>query len=224
MTARSAMPLDAVTYQFSERALELILRNEGLDQGGWPGGASGITIGRGYDLGYHGADEFDRDWRGRLPPPMTQLLRASIGLKGDAARERAKALRGRIHIPPAEADAVFLLRELPKTIQSTMQTFPGMEHLPLDAQGALVSLVFNRGTRMQDGDPALQERREMRAIAAAVARGELPTIAAQLRAMKRLWIGKGLDGLLRRRDEEADLVAHSQGALNASRTIVYKTN
>lgn len=224
MTARSVTPLDTVTYQFSQRALELILRNEGLDQGGWPGGASGITIGRGYDLGYQTADEFDRDWRGRLPPQMTQLLRASIGLKGDAARERAKALRGRIHIPAAEADAVFLLRELPKTIQSTMQTFPGMEHLPLDAQGALVSLVFNRGTRMQDSDPQLQERREMRAIAAAVTRGELQTIAAQLRAMKRLWIGRGLDGLLRRRDEEADLVEHSKSALNASRTIVYKAH
>lgn len=224
MSMRTVAPLDPITYQFSQRALELILRNEGLDHGGWPGGASGITIGHGYDLGYHTTAEFDRDWRGRLPAQMTQLLRASIGLKGDAARERARALRGRINIPVTDADAVFLLRELPKTIQLTMQTFPGMEHLPLDAQGALVSLVFNRGARMQDSDPQLQERRELRAIAAAVARSELQAIATQIRSMKRLWAGKGLDGLLRRRDEEADLVANASTSSNTSRTVVYKAN
>jgi GH24 family phage-related lysozyme (muramidase) len=224
MSIRTVAPLDAITYQLSERALDLILRSEGLDQGDWPGGASGITIGRGYDLGYHTAEEFDRDWRGRLPAQTTHLLRASLGLKGDAARERARVLRGRISIAAADADAVFLLRELPKTVRLTMDTFPGIERLPLDAQGALVSLVFNRGSRMQDNDPFLQERREMRAIAAAVARGELPTIARQLRSMKRLWAGKGLDGLLRRRDEESDLVEHSTTAPNASRTIIYRAH
>jgi GH24 family phage-related lysozyme (muramidase) len=224
MTVRTVTPLGAVTYHFSERALALILRNEGLDQGGWPGGASGITIGRGYDLGYHTADEFDRDWRGRLPAQMTHLLRASIGLKGDAARDRARLLRGRVSITAADADAVFLVRELPKTIRLTMDTFPGLERLPLDAQGALVSLVFNRGSRMQDNDPLLQERREMRAIAAAVTRVDLPAIARELRSMKRLWIGKGLDGLVRRRDEEAELVVNSTMSQNAFRTVVYRAN
>jgi GH24 family phage-related lysozyme (muramidase) len=54
-----------------------------------------------------------------------------------------------------------------------------------------------------DGD----RRTEMRAIRDAVAQGDLAEIANQLRVMKRLWIGKGLDGLLKRRDAEADLVA-----------------
>jgi GH24 family phage-related lysozyme (muramidase) len=31
-------------------------------------------------------------------------------------------------------------------------------------------------------------------------------IAQEIRNMKRLWVGKGLDGLLKRRDEEANLV------------------
>jgi hypothetical protein len=31
-------------------------------------------------------------------------------------------------------------------------------------------------------------------------------IAGQIVAMKRLWVGKGLDGLLTRRDEEARIV------------------
>jgi GH24 family phage-related lysozyme (muramidase) len=47
---------------------------------------------------------------------------------------------------------------------------------------------------------------EMRTIRDAVKVGDLVTIVKQLRYMKRLWIGKGLDGLLRRRDAEAALV------------------
>ena len=59
---------------------------------------------------------------------------------------------------------------------------------------------------MTDRNPSLQDRREMRAIRDAVARGDLKEIAAQLRSMKRLWEGKGMGGLLKRRDAEADLV------------------
>jgi GH24 family phage-related lysozyme (muramidase) len=49
-------------------------------------------------------------------------------------------------------------------------------------------------------------RKEMRAVRDAVANQDLQEIADQIRAMKRLWEGKGLDGLLKRRDAEADLV------------------
>jgi GH24 family phage-related lysozyme (muramidase) len=49
-------------------------------------------------------------------------------------------------------------------------------------------------------------RAEMRAVRDAVAVQDLAEIAAQLRAMKRLWEGQGLDGLLRRREAEAQLV------------------
>jgi hypothetical protein len=32
----------------------------------WPGYASGITIGCGYDLGHHHAQQFESDWAERL--------------------------------------------------------------------------------------------------------------------------------------------------------------
>ena len=85
------------------------------------------------------------------------------------------------------------------------QAFPEFEKLPLDVQGALVSLVYNRGTSMVDDSPE-DRRREMRAIRDAVAESDLQEIADELRVMKRLWVGKGLDGLLKRRDAEAELV------------------
>jgi GH24 family phage-related lysozyme (muramidase) len=58
---------------------------------------------------------------------------------------------------------------------------------------------------MIDNSPD-DRRREMRAIRDAVARGDLAEIAAELRSMKRLWQGRGLGGLVARREEEAQLV------------------
>jgi GH24 family phage-related lysozyme (muramidase) len=82
----------------------------------------------------------------------------------------------------------------------------------LDAQGALISLVYNRGTSMFD-KPGEDRRKEMRAIRDAVAVGDLQEIANQLRSMERLWEGKGLDGLIKRREDEAALVESSIGAI-----------
>jgi len=210
---------------FSRKALDLILRNEGLDEGGWPGGHSGVTIGRGYDLGYNTKEEFAKDWGGLLTPEMMEILSACCGFTGDDARKLTAQLRGKIIIPRDAADKVFFSTSIPKFVAQTKAAFPGVETLPDDAQGALVSLVFNRGVRMKDLMPSMKERLEMRRIRAAVGdyaagvRGEpwvnppIPTlyftlifIAKQLRSMKRLWEGKKLDGLVARREEEAQLV------------------
>jgi GH24 family phage-related lysozyme (muramidase) len=78
-----------------------------------------------------------------------------------------------------------------------MDVYPGV------VQGALLSLVFNRGTSLQGG-----RREEMRKIRELLATGStkeqtLEEIATQFRKMKSLWIGKGLDGLVIRREREA---------------------
>ena len=190
-----------MSLQVSDEALALILDAEGLDQPSqWPGGASGITIGVGYDLGFVTPEQFEEDWSPYLSGDEINRLKDVIGLSGDRARQRAGEFRD-IRIKRADAEAVFKQRTLPLYSKRTEDAFPGVDELPPAAQGALVSLVFNRGTAM-DGD----RRREMRAIRDAVAQGDLKEIANQFRAMKRLWEGKGLDGLLKRRDAEADLV------------------
>jgi GH24 family phage-related lysozyme (muramidase) len=185
----------------TEKARDLIFEFEGIDQpGDWPGGASGITIGIGYDLGYESAGDFQADWQPRLSAGDFTTLSQVVGVKGTNAQAKAPGLKT-IKIRTTDAEQVFLERSVPKYQALTEQAFPGVDELPADAQGALFSLVYNRGTSMQ-GD----SRREMRAIRDAVASGDLQEIADQLRAMKRLWVGKGLDGLLKRRDAEADLV------------------
>jgi GH24 family phage-related lysozyme (muramidase) len=190
-----------MSLQIPDEALALILEAEGLDQPGqWPGGESGITIGVGYDLGFVTEEQFEEDWSPFLTSDEIDRLKDVIGLSGEKARERAGDFRD-IKINRADAEQVFKERTLPLYSQRTEDAFPGLDQLPANVQGALVSLVFNRGPGM-NGD----SRREMRAVRDAVANGDLQEIANQIRAMKRIWEGKGLDGLLKRRDAEADLV------------------
>jgi GH24 family phage-related lysozyme (muramidase) len=190
-----------MALQIPDEALALILDAEGLDQPSkWPGGSSGITIGVGYDLGFVTEDQFEEDWSPFLSGDEIDRLKDVINVSGDNARQRASEFSD-IKIKRADAEQVFKERTLPLYSQKTENAFPGVDQLPAAAQGALVSLVFNRGPGM-NGD----SRREMRAVRDAVAAGDLQEIANQIRAMKRLWEGKGLDGLLKRRDAEADLV------------------
>ena len=187
------------------KALKLILDAEGLNQPGkWPGAQSGITIGIGYDLGYVTVDQFESDWGDYLGPTVRERLRGVIGLHGVKAKNRAASL-STIRVKRPDAEAVFTERTAPRFEFLAAQAFAGYEELPPDAQGALVSLVYNRGTSMVD-KPGEDRRREMREIRDAVREGDLQEIASQLRSMKRLWEGKGLDGLFARREAEAALV------------------
>ena len=195
--------------ELSPKGLQLILDYEVgggaayfkrfLARPSWPGGESGCTIGIGYDLGYTPRARFALDWPA-LADDVRDRLAATIGVKGVRARERTKEVKD-IVIAWGMAFEVFQRRTLPFWIEQTKGAFPGLDALPWDVLGALVSLVFNRGPSL-DGE----RRREMRAIRDAVAERDLLRIAQNLRGMKRLWHGKGLPGLLLRREAEAVLV------------------
>lgn len=188
----------------TEKARKLILDFEGLNQPSrWPKGSSGITIGIGYDLGYVTVDQFESDWGPYLTADQLRRLKTAVGKRGTAAANRAAQFAD-ITIKRADAEKVFVERTLPLHALRAELAFPGIGALPPDAQGALVSLVFNRGTSMEG-----PRRAEMRAVRDAVAAGDLAAIAAQIRAMKRLWEGQGLNGLIRRREAEARLVESS---------------
>lgn len=199
----------------TQKATELIAEAEGFDvPGRWPGARSGVTLGVGYDLGYYPERKFRADWAGILTPGQIDRLAHAIGVTGQNAHALAKSFAD-IPVPREGALRVFRTITLPDFAERAGKTFPGAEKLPEDAQGALVSLVFNRGTDLT-GD----RRREMKAIRDAIANSKadpgetekqrvnnlLRFIAGQFRAMKRIWAGQGLDGLLTRRDNEARLV------------------
>ena len=165
----------------------------------WPGGASGVTIGIGFDLGYCTAAEFTKAWADKLGDSSLQRLLQVTRLKGEPARSALASVKD-IKVPLAVAEEVFNLITLPKYAQDTASIYPGINLLFADAQAALLSLVYNRGTRLSGS-----HRAEMKAIQPLVSAQDYEGIAAQIQKMKRLWIGKGLDGLLKRRDAEAQL-------------------
>jgi hypothetical protein len=166
----------------------------------FPGAFSGVTIGCGYDLGYNTEDQFTIDWKMVLNDNDFYLLSKCLGVKGDSAKKFLDKIKD-VTIPWEKALKVFEESTIPRFYNLTLKTFPGIEKLCPDAMSSIVSIVFNRGSSLK-GD----SRREMREIVKLVPKKDYKGIANQIRSMKRLWEGKGLEGLLKRRDAESDLV------------------
>lgn len=169
----------------------------------WPGGASGLTWGVGYDGGHESAAQILADW-GDLLPGAVARLQSYAGRTGRAAQSLAYATRD-IVVPWAAAETVFRSRNIPRYTDMTAVAFAHCDELSPNCLGALVSLVFNRGASMSDPVGYPGSRAEMRQIRDAMAARRFADVPSYIRGMKRLWVGKGLDGLLARRDAEAAL-------------------
>lgn len=201
---------DSVEEPLSPNAFKLILDyevgggegyyNKYLKRPCWPKGASGVTIGVGYDLGYNSETQFQEDWGGIINDSDFNRLRKCLGFKGSVANSKLSSVRD-IEIPWDSALNVFKKNTIPRFIELTLKAFPDADKMHPDAFGALVSIVFNRGSSLKGS-----RRIEMARIRDLVPSKKYSAIAQEIRNMKRIWKGKGLDGLLRRRDKEASLV------------------
>jgi hypothetical protein len=170
----------------------------------WPGGASGVTIGIGYDCGYSRPDIIAADWGDKLPAAMVKCLEDVAGVNGSPARSYAYQLRGVVTVPWDAAMAVFLERDMPKWEGMVAHALPNTDKLSADSFGALVSLSYNRGTGgfTSHGIPG-DRNEEMRNIHALMAAGQFDRIPDEFRHMKRIW--PNVHGLQHRRDHEAAL-------------------
>lgn len=167
-----------------------------------PGGMSGVTIGIGYDLGYHREAWVREDWAGMLPEPTLDRLCKACLLKGSTA-DLANAKLSDVVISWGPAERQFLSTTLPRFIAETQRALPATNKLSDDSLGALVSLVFNRGPSF--GIPG-DRYAEMNAIQEHMRSGNHKAIPGELRKMKRLWEGEpGLRGVVLRRELEAQL-------------------
>src|SRR5689334_11353264 len=72
----------------------------------WPGGASGITVGIGYDLGYKTVQQIFDDWQGLIPEEDCLALSYCSGLKGQDAKNYLSKVKT-ISIPYDVAYKVF---------------------------------------------------------------------------------------------------------------------
>lgn len=195
----------------SQEAIDLIVAEEvssrehyekSLRSPEWPGGESGVTIGIGYDVGYcDSAEQLWSDWRGYIPDEMITGLARAIGVTGGRAAALAQKLSW-VDVPWENAMAVFLKLDVPRWYATCKKHLPNFEELPPDCKGALVSLTYNRGPSFSSPGPRYQE---MRNIKGHMSARRFDLIPQEFRDMKRLWAGRGLDGLLARRDREADM-------------------
>lgn len=200
-TTLPANPRDCI----SKTAVDLIIRYE---TGGkayyervvkgrpvWPGLQSGITIGCGYDLGYHKLSDFQAEWGSRLAKADFDRLARTIGFRTtepDRARKvtQAKALvqsLADIVVPWDVAIEQFDKAKFPAYIRELYRALDNLDRLHPHCQGALLSLVFNRGA--QFATPG-ERYTEMRAIGQLMREGSSASIRHipdEMRAMKRIW-------------------------------------
>ena len=195
----------------SEKTLDLLLQFEVgggkayyekyLSKFTWPGGASGPTIAIGVDCAYYNESELAEIFS-FLPKDQITQIKKSSGKTGENGKEYALKLRSAgIIVAWDKAINIFQKLTWPKFTKLAEKTFPGLNELHPDAYGAIISLVFNRGTSLKG-----TSRKEMVNVKNLIPKKDYKKIAKEFRNMKRLWVGKNLDGLLERREAEAKLI------------------
>jgi hypothetical protein len=193
----------------SQSAIDLIVKEEVSSQAyytrhyqtpEWPGGASGVTVAIGYDLGYATVAKIKADWFGLVSVEMLQAMCECSGVEGIAAKALAKRMNNRISIPWDVAMKVFMNRDVPQWTAASEKALPNFDSLNPTCAGVLVSLNYNRGCGgyTMQGDRYL----EMRAIKQAMIDKKFDAIPGLLDHMARLWPNSGVGG---RRHREADL-------------------
>ncbi len=217
-----AAAVKSVSLTVSRKGLQKIVQHEissaayyrkFLSHPIWPGGSSGITIGIGYDLGYNSRHQTRKDWSRDLSEIDLERLVSVCGLRGDGAGQVLKNIQS-IFIPLEAARRVFYESTLTRYAADTARVYAGVEKLHPNAQAALLSLVYNRGSSLRGS-----RRTEMAAIKDLVAQKDYAGISRQIRSMMRLWKDQGLDGLLKRREDEAGLVCQTDISLDETEIV-----
>lgn len=192
--------------QAQDGARELIVRWEvggqsrysaQLERPIWPGGASGVTWGIGYDGGHQHPDTILRDWAAH---PAAPRLATTAGVTGTAARAILPRYRD-IIVSWSDAIRVLDQRSIPIYRAQARRAYGrAFDAAPGPVQAALVSEVYNRGPGMAGSRRA--ERRVIRDVCLPARDAEC--VARQLELSCRVWAGTpNGPGLCNRRRDEA---------------------
>lgn len=170
----------------------------------WPGGASGVTVGIGYDIGYATPDKVAADWSKHVSPAMVAAMQKCCGIKGTSARAILATAISQIEIPWEAAYDVFINRDIPQwTITCLKALGPNFNLMNSTCQGVLVSIAYNRGAG--GFNSSTDRNREMLAIRNAVRAKNFAAIPDYIDSMARLWVGTSVAGVAARRHREAAL-------------------
>lgn len=135
----------------------------------WPGYSSGITIGCGWDLGYHSLPEFQTQWSTRLSATDSQRLAPTIGFRTVEPNRAAKVTQAQalirslsdISVPWAVAIEQFNNVKYPDLIQQLYRALDNLDRIHPHCRAALLSLTFNRGLAFSSTAPRFAEMHEI---------------------------------------------------------------
>jgi GH24 family phage-related lysozyme (muramidase) len=194
-------------FRVSEKLAEKIHIWEGYKPHPYrPGGASGVTIGIGYDLGQQSVTQIRTDLNGIFNTNDINRLVTVAELQGQQAQTALSTVSNiNVSLEQAKRLAIVTFR---RYVQKVVDVYPDVLEFHPDCQGALLSLVINRGNSFTV--PSVEARIEMRQIQDDFRNNTPENIPRRIVRMKRLWmnaqgqpISSDVAGLLPRRDEEA---------------------
>ena len=155
----------------------------------WPGGASGVTLGPGYDMRHRSSAEIVRDLTAvGVDRASAQAVSRASGLAGSAARDFVARHRGLVDISAAQETA--LLRNV---VPGYAEAVAEAVRIPLTQNqfDALVSFAFNIGL------PAFRDSTLLRRLNA----GNLAAVPSEMRRWNKS-DGQVVQGLVNRREAE----------------------
>lgn len=169
----------------------------------WQTTSSGVTVGFGFDVGYNTKDQIRKALEGIASDEEIAALQSVAGMKGkNAYYNGLPKVKHKVVITWDEADKIFMRDSLVRFAKQTATTFNlTPTRLHPHSNGALVSLVYNRGPLVDTTD----RRKEMSWIKYNIANSKDANIPSDIRSMKRLWSYSKLKGLHLRRDSEASM-------------------
>lgn len=167
----------------------------------WQTTNSGVTVGFGFDVGYNTKDQIRKALEGIASEEEIVALQSVAGLKGKSAYYNGlPKVRNKVVITWDEADKIFMRDSLVRFTKQTADAFKlTPDRLHPHSNGALVSLIYNRGPLIDGSD----RRKEMGWIKYNIATNQDSKIPSDIKSMKRLWSVTKLKGLHLRRDAEA---------------------
>jgi len=168
----------------------------------WRTTSSGVTVGFGFDVGYNSKSDIEKACKGILSSSEIKALQSVSGLKGRRAYYALSKVKYRVNVNWDEAEKIFMKDSLPRFSALTAKAFNlTNDRLHPHANGALVSLVFNRGSKVDYSS----RRKEMAWIRHNIKVGNEKAVPSNIKSMKRLWSYNKLKGLHLRRNAEASL-------------------
>jgi len=169
----------------------------------WQTTSSGVTVCIGNDLGMMTKDQIRKAFTGVATEKEIQLMQSVSGMTGkNAYYNGLPKVRNLLRFDYNQAEKVFTNYTMPVFTKQTKDAFSlAPTTLHPHSNGALTSLVFNRGPSLANTD----SRKEMRWIKYNIANDKVENVPSDILSMRRLWSREKLKGLWLRREAESRL-------------------